>query len=272
MSFLSLIKSFFEKLFHSSEVQELEAQLAGWIPQHTDTRDRVYGLSGSQAGAVDLRSMFGPIESQGNLNSCVGHATTSVLEAVAKVSDRSRLFTYYNARSLEGRAASDAGCQIRNAMRSIAMYGSADETMWPYDASKVFTKPGTDVYSNGLPAKSLIASYASITTFASLKNALTNAHPVVFGFSVPASFRTVAATTGIQPYPATGEAIIGGHAVVAVGFDDLKVDPTSNVAGMILCRNSFGPNWGQSGYFWMPYAWFNNMNGLVSDAWTIIPR
>jgi len=60
--------------------------------------------------------------------------------------------------------------------------------------------------------------------------------------------------------PKTGEQPLGGHAVMAVGYDDKK--------GCVLVRNSWGPHWGESGYFWMPYEFISNPN-LASDMWAI---
>jgi C1A family cysteine protease len=47
-----------------------------------------------------------------------------------------------------------------------------------------------------------------------------------------------------MPLPKPGEATIGGHAVVAVGYSD----PQSHV----IVRNSWGPSWGDCGYFYLP--------------------
>jgi C1A family cysteine protease len=187
-----------------------------------------------------------------------------MLEAILKVGDRSRLYLYWNARALEGRSASDSGCQIRSAMRGVSTQGAAVETLWPYDTTKVTTSPPAAAFTDGKPLTTRIASYVRVTTLQGLKDNLRAGRPVVFGFSVPDTFVSITKTSGHLPFPAAGVKYIGGHAVVAVGFDD--------VTGNVLCRNSFGPTWGNQGHFTMPYQWFANMSGLVSDAWTILPR
>jgi C1A family cysteine protease len=260
------IKSLFSRLFSKAKVNP---SLAGWIPDISDIKDYIYEqvtkqeTRGLAQTSVNLTGLFGPVESQGNLNSCVGHAATSLFEVVTKTSDRSRLAVYYNARVLEGRAGVDSGCQIRNAMKGLSMNGAADESTWPYVASQVLVKPSATAVQSGLATRTLV-SYARVTTLDGLKASLAAGRPVAFGFSVPESFRTITATQGHLPFPAAGEKFIGGHAVVAVGYDDML--------GTVLCRNSFGPLWGKVGYFTMPYAWFANMSGLVTDAWTIIPK
>ena len=249
---------------------------SGWVSDVHDPRDIIYEddnltktktrSSVATPAMVDLRSRFRtPIENQASTNSCVGHASTAAAEAIfMSQTDLSRLFVYWNSRSYEGTTGSDAGTQIRNAMKSISVFGIASESAWPYDTTKVTTKPSSTAYSNGLPFKNSIATYTRVTTLAGLKDALQKGRPVVFGFSVTQKFVSETRTTGILPYPAAGEKILGGHAVVAVGYDD--------AAGMVMVRNSYGPTWGKGGYFLMPYAWFANMNGLVADAWTMTPK
>jgi C1A family cysteine protease len=265
MSLLASIKSFFAKLFGKSK--SAEPSLASWIPDVHDPRDhtyeQVFGL-GNLPTEVDLRGRFGPVEQQGALNSCVGHAVTGVLETVLKLSDRSRLFVYWNARAAEGRTGSDAGCQLRSAMKGVSTLGAADETTWSYDTSKVLSAPPAAAFTSGKPVAGLVASYVRVSTLAGLKDALANGRPVAFGFSVPDTFISITKPTGKLPYPAAGTKFIGAHAVCAVGYDD--------ASQQVLCRNSFGPTWGMNGYFTMDYAWFNNMNALVSDAWTIVAK
>jgi len=83
----------------------------------------------------------------------------------------------------------------------------------------------------------------------------------VFGFSVYESFESDAvAKSGVLDLPAPGEKQVGGHAVVGVGYDD--------ATKRILVRNSWGPAWGQAGYFTMPYDYVNNRN-LSDDFWSI---
>lgn len=265
MAILAAIKAFLAKLF--SKNASTESTLASWIPDVADPRDHSYAPTfgiGMLPAEVDLRALFGPVEQQGRPNSCVGHAVTGVLETVLKVSDRSRLFVYWNARALEGRSAADAGCQLRNAMKGVSTLGAADEASWPYDTAKVLTAPPANAFTNGKPVAGLIASYVRVTTLAGLKDALANNRPVAFGFSVPETFVTITKPTGKLPYPAAGAKFIGAHAVVAVGYDD--------ATQQVLCRNSFGPTWGNQGYFTMDYKWFENMNSLVSDAWTIVAK
>lgn len=213
---------------------------------------------------IDLRHKFGPVEQQGAPNSCVAHAATSTLEAILGVSDLSRLFVYYNARLLANQQNFDAGCQPRNAMRGISMYGAPPETSWVYDVSRLTARPDTAAYTAGALIKPRVKSFQTVTSLTSLKTALGQELPVLFAFSVPDTFLTAAKFDGYLPMFTSSTKWIGSHAVVACGFDDsFKA---------VLCRNSFGSNWGQGGYFWMDYGWFTRMtSSRVTDAWTFIP-
>jgi C1A family cysteine protease len=262
-SALNYIKSLFTKKAIASVVAHIEHQLSGWIPDPIDPRDKVFGLANTDLSSVDLRPLLSPVDQQGTINSCVSHAVTTALETVLKTSDLSRLFVYYNARALEGRTAIDAGCQIRNAIKGVVMNGAAQEFLWGYNTSQLAVKPTAPVYTNAATLKARIG-YAQVKSLDSLKAALASGFPVVFGFSVPQTFATQTKYDGFLPYPVTGVKFIGAHAVLAVGYDDAR--------GVVICRNSFGINFGKSGYFEMPYQWFANMAGLVTDAWVLSPK
>merc|ERR1711998_428137 len=95
-----------------------------------------------------------------------------------------------------------------------------------------------------------------------LKHAMATAkRPVVFGFTVYDSFESAeVASTGVMPMPQNDEKVLGGHAVMACGFDDEKQ--------AVLVRNSWGKSWGDQGYFWMPYAFISNPD-LADDFWMV---
>jgi C1A family cysteine protease len=86
-------------------------------------------------------------------------------------------------------------------------------------------------------------------------------NPFVFGFTVYQSFESDSvASSGIAPLPDSSETALGGHAVMAVGYDD--------ASSRLLARNSWGTGWGMGGYFTLPYAYVAD-NNLADDFWTI---
>ena len=94
-----------------------------------------------------------------------------------------------------------------------------------------------------------------------MKNCLLSGLPVVFGFGVYESFESEeVAKTGIMPIPNKNEKLLGGHAVMAVGYDDEKEH--------FIIRNSWGLEWGDRGYFYMPYTFIINQK-MCSDFWCI---
>lgn len=213
--------------------------------------------------SVDLRSKFGPVEFQGRPNTCVAHAATSCIEAILGVQDLSRLFVYWNARALANQTGYDAGCQPRNAAKGIATFGAPPEFYWPYDTTKILVKPPAEAFAAGIDITKRIKAYQSVTTLSALKSALDQGLPVMFGFMVPDTFVSVTQYNGVQPDRTSTTRWLGRHAAVAVGYDD--------ATQTVLCRNTYGPNWGNQGYFTMGYSWFASMSLYVSDAWTFIP-
>jgi C1A family cysteine protease len=172
----------------------------------------------------------------------------------------SRLFIYYNERVIEGTVSSDSGAQIRDGIKTVASQGVCPEPEWPYDITKFTSKPPAKAYKDAATDRAV--SYQSlIQDLNQMKGCLASGYPFVFGFTVYESFESLAvANSGHAPMPAPSERAIGGHAVIAVGYDD------SNQ--WFLVRNSWGRGWGLAGYFTLPYAYLIQ-SGLSSDFWTI---
>ncbi|HMW24384.1 MAG TPA: C1 family peptidase [Burkholderiaceae bacterium] len=237
------------------------------------------------ATAIDLRGFCSPIENQGVIGSCTAHAGVGMVEyyqrrAFGKHVDGSRLFLYKVTRNLLGWSG-DTGAYLRSTMEALAMLGVPPEQYWPYDVSKYDVEPSAFLYAlaDNFEATSYYRLDPSGTTKAALLNAIkTNLAaglPSMFGFTVYSSYtQASAANQGAIPYPASGEKVVGGHAVMAVGYDDAKVikntASTASTTGALLIRNSWGTGWGNGGYGWLPYAYVQN--GLATDWWTLISQ
>ena len=172
----------------------------------------------------------------------------------------SRLFIYYNERVMEGTVNEDSGAQIRDGIKSVAQQGDCPETLWPYDITKFAVKPPAQCYQQALKFKAL--QYQRLSQILNqLKGCLASGYPFVFGFTVYSSFESQqVAQTGHAPMPSPPEASVGGHAVMAVGYDDSQ--------NWFIVRNSWGVGWGMQGYFTLPYAYLLEQN-LANDFWTI---
>jgi C1A family cysteine protease len=161
---------------------------------------------------------------------------------------------------MEGTVNSDSGGQIRDGIKSEAKQGDCPENLWPYDITKFAVEPPKQCYDSALKYKA-INYQRLVQDLNQLKGCLASGYPFVFGFTVYPSFESPqVAQTGHAPMPAPGEQAIGGHAVMAVGYDD------SNQ--WFILRNSWGTGWGMEGYFTLPYPYLLSQN-LSSDFWTI---
>lgn len=241
----------------------------GWLPDLPDTRDFLYAaplkVLQKLPVSTDLRSKCPPVYDQGDLGSCTANALGGAFQFGQKKQKKkdfipSRLFIYYNERVIINTVNSDSGAQIRDGIKTLNKQGVCPETTWPYDISKFTQKPPAPAYKEAL--KNKITSYQRLTNSLNiLKGCLGEGYPFVYGFTVYESFMTQeVANTGIMPIPSAAEKVAGGHAVMAVGYDDAKQ--------AFLVRNSWGKGWGIKGYFWMPYAYITNSN-LCDDFWTI---
>ena len=240
----------------------------GWQPDLPDHRDYLYGalrrMPAALPAMIDLRKSCSPVEDQSDLGSCTANALAGALEYLMikdKIPyiDMSRLFIYYNERVIENSVKTDSGAMIRDGIKSLAKQGACSEKNWPYITSKFAAKPTRACYIEGLNHQ--ILAYARINSLDELRACLADGFPVVFGFSVYEGFESPqVAKSGILNMPTSSEKLLGGHAVLAVGYDD--------AAKRIIVRNSWGTGWGQKGYFTMPYDYVANRN-LADDLWTI---
>src|SRR5690349_26479 len=241
----------------------------GWVADLPDHRDHIYAapmqVVTTLPPKVDLTQQCPQVYDQGQLGSCTANAIACAIEFdLMKQNKRyfmpSRLFIYYNERDIEGTVDSDSGAQTRDGIKSVARQGDCPEDEWTYDTNKFAQKPPQKCYDDAVQHKA-VRYQRVVRTLNQMKGCLASGYPFVFGFTVYESFESQdVARTGEVPMPAMSEKVLGGHAVLAVGYDD----GTSR----FLVRNSWGPGWGMDGYFTMPYAYLTDEN-LADDFWTI---
>lgn len=240
----------------------------GWLPDLPDVRDYVVPkLTRAQIRKlkkkVDLRPKMPPILDQGQLGSCTANAIASAFRFVTSKQRRkdfapSRLFIYYNERVMLGTINSDSGAYIRDGIKSVNSDGVCREKLWPYNIQDFQIRPSDKAYVEALKHQSL--EYRRVErTIEDMKGVLCHGRPFVFGFTVYTSFEKVG-ETGIATLPEPGERVMGGHAVLCVGYND--------ATQRFIVKNSWGKYWGKEGYFEMPYEYLTNPN-LSDDFWVI---
>lgn len=242
----------------------------GWHKDNPDKRDLLYKVEKilevqplvSLPPLVNLRplSQMPPIVDQLALGSCTANACARALGFIHNAEAFSRLFIYWNERSIEGTVSYDSGGQLRDVISSVDTYGACLETVLPYDITQFTVQPSPICYTDA--KADLVTQYLSIGSLQEMKSCLAAGFPFIFGFTVYESFEdpSWSSSTGMMPIPGSNEQVLGGHAVCAVGYDDSQ--------SAMIVANSWGVSWGLSGYFYVPYSFISDTS-YADDMWTI---
>lgn len=244
-----------------------QQKAAEWLHRRMQNISR----EGRVPQSVDLSSGFSPVEHQLSLGSCTANAGVGLLEfyerrAYGTFIDASRLFLYKVTRNLMG-VTGDTGASLRATMKAMALFGIAPEDRMPYDISKFEDEPRAFDYAYAANYRSV--SYfrldqAGLTPPAILDRVKTFAAggcPAMFGFTV----YNHGNARGELAFPSPEDRALSGHAVVIAGYDDAR--QIGNHKGALKIRNSWGEDWGEQGYGWLPYEYV--LRGLAVDFWSL---
>jgi C1A family cysteine protease len=269
------------------------------VPDRRDISFRaVFRLPVKLPPRADLRAGCSPVEQQGNLGSCTAQALVGALEFLelqaqgagrrspgasqksqvecqksleknlrlatcdqrpSRFRDLSRLFVYYNERAAMGTVREDSGAMLRTGIKVLKKQGVCREVLWPYLIAKFAVKPKPACYREA--ARHQVTAYQRLETLNEMKACLAMGLPFVFGFAVYEHVMSAAVRrSGKIRLPKPRERMLGGHAVLAVGYRDKT--------RALIFRNSWGAEWGRAGYGEMPYAYLEDRN-LSDDFWCI---
>ena len=216
--------------------------------------------------SVDLRRGWLPdVLDQSSLGSCTANATSNALRFLLKKENKvdyqpSRLFIYYFTRLIEGTVNEDSGCLIRDVMKSVGQYGACSEHLLPYNIDQYTIEPNVQCQKAGSQHIKNFKYMSVDQNLISIKNALAQGYPIIFGVSVYDSFESESSIkTGNIPIPdTTKEQNLGGHCILLIAYDDY--------GKYFTFMNSWGTDVGQNGFFTLPYNYVLDPN-LASDFW-----
>lgn len=235
----------------------------GWQKDPYDKRDRIrpYKIAGLPEKVI-LDRLLPPIRNQGNVGSCVGHGIGANLYAQAMIDQASPgewfspTWIYNGARFLEGTLNKDVGCFPRSALEWLTDKGAVLEHLWPYDPNNLDKRtPPSSLEPEA--AKWPVFAYSRVIGGAQgICAALAEGKPVSIGTPWYDKWMATDRDGALSPITER-DSPAGGHETCAVGYDasDAMLQKKGEI--MILCMNSWGPEWGDHGYFWMPASAFS---------------
>ena len=211
----------------------------------------------------DVQMISSPILDQGNLGSCVSNASYALfyIRSIGKIS-LSRLQLYMTSRAIDGSSLTeDTGSTIRGCMKAVSKYGLTNEKIWSYDILNFDKLAPSDAFTNLYKLTNFIYTFIK-QDLKSIKEVLASGKPILIGITIYSSFESNNAINyGIIPMPnTTKEELLGGHAILLIGYDDKTK--------VFKFQNSWSTLWGDKGYGYIPYDYILN-NNLAFDLCTV---
>ena len=198
------------------------------------------------------------VRDQLNLGASTVHAVLGAYECIT-MRCPSRLFVFYNMRKMaEVDRASDEGVKLIHVIRSLQWNGVCEESLWPYNPEDFDTQPSDECYAQAANSPQI---RAYTVEHWHMRGLLSRGLPIIAGLQMYASYESESTrNTGDHHHPSSGEKLIGGHAILIIGYD--------NDTKLYIFQNSRGVEWGNRGYGTLPYSVAHDPN-LLTSLWTI---
>lgn len=213
--------------------------------------------------SADLRGYNLPVYDQGELGSCTAFAIAKglreflELQAGRPATPLSALWLYRHERMAEQDVPDDAGANLVDGLWTLTNSGCAPDGLWPYDVAKFADAPPAEADAAAAAFKVERTMHFVDGDVDGVKHCLGSGFPVAVGLQFYAAFQSEAvAANGQVPMPTEGEQCLGGHAVLVVGFTG---------DGKFIVRNSWGPDWGDRGHFYIDEAYLRQYG---TEFWT----
>jgi C1A family cysteine protease len=227
----------------------------------------------ARPASVDWREYCIPVQDQQHLSTSSAHACIGLFQyferrATGQVITPSRLFVHVNALRLAGCDDARGGADLRTTFKAAVKFGLPAERFWPYDPAALGRVPEAYVYAFNTEYRDVryvridASMQSGVETLETVRLLLAAGFACALGFGVPSSLTSEPEIA----FPSRFDSICTGHAVTVVGYDDaLRIRSTR---GALLIRSSWGSNWGQDGYGWLPYRYVTDH--LAADVWTAL--
>ncbi len=237
---------------------------------------RVYPAKGAvdykkmKATSCDNSGFLPPVGSQGAQNCCTAWAVGYYFKSYQENKENNRTDAsqradannicspafIYNLIHVED----DGGSYFDDGFYVLNTLGCSSLAEMPFDDSDYTTWPSKSAFIDAMKKKTVTPSngynenYIELDGDAdldSLKQLLLNGNVVVFGISVYDNYYNISDYNNIYALADKTGTDHGGHAQCIVGFDDTKETPDGTGAFKVV--NSWGPDWGDNGFYWISY-------------------
>lgn len=225
----------------------------GFIPGESDPRDYVFGVSAAAIPEEYLPEVKAAVHDQGQINNCATHALSASLEN--SLGGKIGFGWYYGNRRYSDHKGQ--GTIERDLLKAAQKDGGLSWEKYPYEeempaAMERFEKLAKKLLPDS--RKLVIGNYWALRSFDEVRRALYEGKFVQLGLQLFAGIKKVTAESPVLSEPSISgtqvEEWLGGHMVWATGYC------VKNGVRCIRCRNSWGPDWGENGDFYIPEGYF----------------